>query len=141
MADKGIPLSGRKKESPRPEVNDNNNNNNNNNNGIKQTSRAGGPMLSSRDKEIIGSARDKEIIGSARDKEIIGSARDKVQQPQISARDEPIVTNRSVMDTARVHTALAALAAERNVLISKLNYIDSALESEKKKRNSRSIRK
>jgi hypothetical protein len=62
-------------------------------------------------------------------------------QPQVSARDEPILTNRSVMDTARVHTALAALSAERNVLISKLQYIDSALESEKKKRNTRSIRK
>ena len=138
MADKGIPLSGRKESSPRQEVNKDNTNNN----GIKQqTSRA--PMISSRHKELIGSARDKEVIGSARDKEIIGSARDKdkTQQPQVSARDEPILTNRSVMDTARVHTALAALAAERNVLISKLNYIDSALESEKKKRNSRSIRK
>ena len=69
------------------------------------------------------------------------TARDESIQPQVSARDEPILTNRSVMDTARVHTALAALSAERNVLISKLQYIDSALESEKKKRNSRSIRK
>ena len=129
MADKGIPLSGRKESSPRQEVNKDNTNNN----GIKQqTSRA--PMISSRHKELIGSARDKEIIGSARDK-------DKTQQPQVSARDEPILTNRSVMDTARVHTALAALAAERNVLISKLNYIDSALESEKKKRSSRSFKK
>ena len=139
MSDKTLPISGRKEsprpegksprpegKSPRPEGN-NDNNKSNNNNGIKETSRE--PIVSSRDKEVMGSAR-----GSARDQ-------NKIQQPQLSARDEPILTNRSIMDTARVHTALAALAAERNVLISKLNYIDSALESEKKKRSSRSIRK
>lgn len=38
------------------------------------------------------------------------------------------------MDTARVHTALAALSAEKQALLAKLNMIDSALEVGEKKR-------
>lgn len=120
-----IPVSGRK-ESPRPEVPISSRLNNDEK---KQSPRA-------------ATARDKDAIqskASARELQPQVSARES--QPQVSARDEPLTTNRSVMDTARVHTALAALAAERNVLISKLQYIDSALESEKKKRNTRSIKK
>jgi hypothetical protein len=37
------------------------------------------------------------------------------------------------MDTTRVHTALAALAAERQALTAKLATIDLALETEKTK--------
>jgi len=64
--------------------------------------------------------------------ETLGSAR-------ASARGGPeveIETFRSTMDTARVHTALAALSAERQALMSKLAYIDSALEAEGKKKAS-----
>jgi len=115
-----IPLSGRNEKSPRPEVTGPISSRLNNDETKQQSPRGGATGATARGG--VASARgDKE--------------------PQVSARDEPILTNRSVMDTARVHTALAALAAERSVLISKLQYIDSALESEKKKRNSRSIRK
>ena len=37
------------------------------------------------------------------------------------------------MSTSRVHTALAALTAEKNALESRLLKIDSTLESEKRK--------
>jgi len=37
------------------------------------------------------------------------------------------------MSTARVHTALAALTAEKQALVAKLHMIDSALETKKKK--------
>ena len=39
------------------------------------------------------------------------------------------------MDTARVHTALAALTAEKQSLLSKLQLIDSALDQGKKKQS------
>jgi len=116
-----IPLSGRNEKSPRPEVTGPISSSFLNNDETKQQSPRGGATGATARGGIASARGDKE--------------------PQVSARDEPILTNRSVMDTARVHTALAALAAERSVLISKLQYIDSALESEKKKRNSRSIRK
>jgi hypothetical protein len=38
------------------------------------------------------------------------------------------------MSTARVHTALAALTAEKQALLSKLEAIDAALEGEEKKK-------
>lgn len=38
------------------------------------------------------------------------------------------------MSTARVQTALAALGAEKQALLAKLNAIDAALESDEKKR-------
>jgi hypothetical protein len=114
-----IPLSGRNEKSPRPEVTGPISSRLNNNDETKQQS-----------PRAAGATARGGIVSARGDKE-----------PQVSARDEPILTNRSVMDTARVHTALAALSAERSVLISKLQYIDSALESEKKKKNSRSIRK
>ena len=38
------------------------------------------------------------------------------------------------MDTARVHTALAALSAEKQALLAKLNMIDSALENDGRKK-------
>lgn len=109
-----IPLSGRNEKSPRPDV--------------------AGPVSS----RINNNNSDNNETKQQSPRPVV-SARDK--EPQVSSREEPILTNRSVMDTARIHTALAALSAERNVLISKLQYIDSALESEKKKRSTRSIRK
>jgi hypothetical protein len=42
-------------------------------------------------------------------------------------------SSRNTLSTARVHTALAALAAERNALESRLALIDAALEEETKK--------
>lgn len=43
-------------------------------------------------------------------------------------------TFRTSMSTARVQTALAALNAEKQALLSKLQSIDAALESDEKKR-------
>jgi len=43
------------------------------------------------------------------------------------------------MSTARVHTALAALTAEKQALIAKLHMIDSALETKKKKQVAKPI--
>jgi hypothetical protein len=45
-----------------------------------------------------------------------------------------IDTSRTSMSTARVHTALAALSAEKQNLLSKLAMIDGALEAGEKKR-------
>lgn len=92
--------------------------------------------------EVAASPR-ADAQGSARDAP--GSSRVSPRgQENISARSNPTprdvdempVTNRPYMDTARVHTALAALAAEKKVLISKLAFIDSALEAEGKKKKS-----
>ncbi len=85
-----------------------------------------------------GSARS-----SARDAPVSSRVSPRGQE-NISARSNPTprdidempVTNRPYMDTARVHTALAALAAEKKVLMSKLAFIDSALEAEGKKKKS-----
>lgn len=44
-----------------------------------------------------------------------------------------MISSRPTMSTARVHTSLAALSAERNVLESRLALIDVALENEKTK--------
>jgi hypothetical protein len=41
------------------------------------------------------------------------------------------------MSTSRVHTALAALTAEKQALLAKLNAIDAALEGEEKKKVSK----
>jgi hypothetical protein len=43
-------------------------------------------------------------------------------------------TFRTSMSTARVHTALAALSAEKQALMNRLQMIDSALEAENKKK-------
>ena len=50
-----------------------------------------------------------------------------------SARSDGMISSRPTMSTARVHTSLAALSAERNVLESRLALIDAALEQEKTK--------
>jgi len=99
---------------------------------------AASPRASAR-VDALGSAR-----GSAQ--EAPASARVSPRgQENISARSNPTprdtidempVTTRPYMDTARVHTALAALAAEKKVLMSKLAFIDSALEAEGKKKKS-----
>ena len=43
-------------------------------------------------------------------------------------------TFRTEMSTARVHTVLAALTAEKQALLAKLNSIDDTLAAEKKRR-------
>ena len=53
-----------------------------------------------------------------------------------SAETAAIETGRSYLDTARVQVALAALTAEKNSLMTKLAFIDSALEAESKKKRS-----
>ena len=50
-----------------------------------------------------------------------------------SARSGAMISSRPTMSTARVHTSLAALSAERSVLESRLALIDAALEQEKTK--------
>mmetsp|Transcript_25934 Transcript_25934/g.43222 ORF Transcript_25934/g.43222 Transcript_25934/m.43222 type:complete len:124 (-) Transcript_25934:175-546(-) len=47
-------------------------------------------------------------------------------------------TARTYMDTGRVHIALAALGAEKQALLSKLQQIDSALEAGAKKKAAQS---
>jgi len=47
---------------------------------------------------------------------------------------EAFDTARDFMSTARMHTALAALTAERVELLNKLNFIDSTLEAEGRKK-------
>jgi hypothetical protein len=72
------------------------------------------------------------------------SARDTARSESAAsatARSEPMETFRTEMSTARVHTALAALAAEKQALIAKLANIDSALETDKKKKSVRLTKK
>ena len=52
----------------------------------------------------------------------------------MTARVEAMDTGRDYMSTARMHTALAALTAERSELLNKLAFIDSTLEAEGKKK-------
>jgi len=62
------------------------------------------------------------------------SARGPVEGPSITARVAAMDTSREYMSTARMHTALAALTAERSELLNKLAFIDSTLEAEGKKK-------
>ena len=95
----------------------------------------GKPPMSSRNMEEKGlySARNSargemkpETGRSAR-----GSARDGT--PRTGRLDDDMDTFRSTMSTSRVHTALAALTAEKNALEARLAKIDSSLETEKRK--------
>lgn len=95
----------------------------------------GKPPMSSRNVEDKGiySARNSaraemkpETARSAR-----GSAREGT--PRSGRLDDDMDTFRSTMSTARVHTALAALTAEKNALEARLAKIDSSLETEKRK--------
>jgi hypothetical protein len=54
--------------------------------------------------------------------------------PGITARVQAMDTSRDFMSTARMHTALAALTAERTELLNKLAFIDSTLEAEGRKK-------
>ena len=54
--------------------------------------------------------------------------------PTITARVAAMDTSRDYMSTARMHTALSALTAERAELLNKLAFIDSTLEAEGKKK-------
>lgn len=70
------------------------------------------------------------------------TARSVTQSARLSARSnmgetartmDPLDSCRSTMSTSRVHTALAALTAEKNALEARLAKIDSSLELEKRK--------
>ena len=95
--------------------------------------------------EVKGSARGnppssarESARGSAR-----LSARGSVRGPESTSgsaadQSEAFETARDYMSTARMHTALAALTAERVELLNKLNFIDSTLEAEGRKKLKRS---
>jgi hypothetical protein len=59
-----------------------------------------------------------------------GSAR---SNPQYSTRSEIPESSRDTLSTSRAHTAMAALAAEKQLLESRLASIDAMLEQENKK--------
>jgi hypothetical protein len=61
----------------------------------------------------------------------VGSARSVKTARSAQSMD----TFRTSMSTARVHTVLAALSAEKQALLSKLRTIDAALEQSKEKKN------
>lgn len=65
--------------------------------------------------------------------EVPSSSRSNVPN---SSRTNTLETGRTYMDTARVHTALAALGAEKQALLSKLQQIDAALETGERKKAS-----
>ena len=83
--------------------------------------------------EVNSSAGPSSL--SARSNRSVGS---QGSRPQMSGRTNPATdrsadTYRTYMSTARVHTALAALSAEKQALLHKLQVIDSALEAGQKK--------
>jgi hypothetical protein len=82
-----------------------------------------------------GSARDgaSVALGSSSAR-AAGPVTGRSQGPQATDRTLPLDSFRSTMSTGRVHTALAALNAERDALKSKLAFIDAQLESESKKK-------
>lgn len=82
--------------------------------------------------QALGSARSTARTHTSSNIPTVSTARSTARQ------EEPEVpqTGRTYLDTARVHTALAALAAEKLALVTKLNFIDSALEAEGKKKQS-----
>ena len=75
-------------------------------------------------------------VGSARSS--VGPATDRSPRPESSNGDAGgggvLETSRDYMSTARVHTALAALTAEKQELLAKLSFIESTLEAEGKKK-------
>lgn len=64
------------------------------------------------------------------------SSRSNVPNSSRSVNPATFDTARTYMDTGRVHTALAALGAEKQALLAKLQQIDAALESGEKKKAS-----
>jgi hypothetical protein len=97
-------------------------------------------------KDVPGSARG---LGSARPsargseeaklsarlrEEAKGTIGPATDVPGITARVQAMDTSRDFMSTARMHTALAALTAERTELLNKLAFIDSTLEAEGRKK-------
>ncbi len=70
---------------------------------------------------------DSTRVDSSRTARSLNSAR---------GNQEPLESFRTSMSTARVQTALAALGAEKQALLAKLQAIDAALESDEKKRAS-----
>lgn len=69
-----------------------------------------------------GRSNPATTIKSARS---VNSARSNLATDRTSGEE----TFRTYMSTGRVHTALAALSAEKQALIAKLNVIDAALET------------
>ena len=82
----------------------------------------------------MGSARD-EALGSSRSN-VPNSSRSNVPSSSRSNNPATMDTCRTYMDTGRVHTALAALGAEKQALLAKLQMIDAALETGEKKKAS-----
>lgn len=77
------------------------------------------------------SARQQQVSARGAGSEAKGTAREGLS---MTARVEAMDTGRDYMSTARMHTALAALTAERSELLNKLAFIDSTLEAEGKKK-------
>ena len=100
--------------------------------GAVPMSSRGAPPLSARGKSQ-NQAEEKGPLApqSARGEEVKLSARDTMS---MTARVDAMDTGRDYMSTARMHTALAALTAERSELLNKLAFIDSTLEAEGKKK-------
>lgn len=96
------------------------------------------------DKEMLGSAR-----GSARENRSDTnqfanitsrgnlSARSSARSVPATDRSEVPDSGRTNMSTARMHTAIAALAAEKHALEARLNLIEAALADGPKKRTTK----
>eukprot|EP01040_Poterioochromonas_malhamensis_P003435 gene3435-3661_t len=88
--------------------------------------------LNSTRKEEKGTPRyDGEKLDSSR------SLNSQRSNPATLGTERSLETFRSSMSTSRVQTALAALTAEKQALMSKLEAIDAALEGEEKKKLSK----
>ena len=94
--------------------------------GESSSARGDAKPLSSRSQPQQQSAR-----GSSDDAKVLTGRQDA---PTITARVAAMDTSRDYMSTARMHTALSALTAERAELLNKLAFIDSTLEAEGKKK-------
>lgn len=77
------------------------------------------------------SLTNREVITSSRDNL---SARSNSSNIPATDRSGVIDSSRSTMSTSRVHTALAALTAEKESLKNKLLFIDAQLENNSKKK-------
>eukprot|EP01039_Chlorochromonas_danica_P004286 gene4286-4706_t len=96
------------------------------------------PPNSARSEEKVNSSRGvpppaTERIGSARSTTSSVPESSRSVLPN-SSRSDHLDSARTSMSTARVHTVLAALTAEKQALLSKLQSIDAALESGEKKK-------
>ena len=93
------------------------------------TARDAAPLSARQQAQGLASARGATAADEAK---LLPTARP--DGPSITARVAAMDTSRDYMSTARMHTALAALTAERSELLNKLAFIDSTLEAEGKKK-------